>query len=133
MLSILKTAGDIEVVGDAATLQGTLDLIGALRPDVVVVDDYLPPLPADRLVPLAQDLAAPMAVVVVTMHDDADLVRRTLVAGARGYLHKTVIYEELSAAVRTVYRGGIHIGARIREMLGETDALDLLAGQASPA
>jgi DNA-binding NarL/FixJ family response regulator len=126
MVHVLQRANDIEVVGDTATLEDTLELIATLRPDVVVVDDYLPPLPADHIAALIQPLPHRPALLVVTIHDDITLARRSLAAGVRGYLHKSLIYEELEEAVRTVYSGGTYVSARIQLLLDKEPAASRL-------
>ena len=59
------------------------------------------------------------AVVILSMHSSADLVREALRAGALGYLLKEAAGEEVVKAVRTVAAGRRFLGAGIAELLVE--------------
>ncbi len=109
----------IEVVGEAGTGSEALELAQALQPQVVLLDLTLPDISGIALlkrfavdVPLAR-------VVVLTMHNDAALVRAALAAGARGYLVKSAADTELSMAVRAVANGRTFVDLNLnQEQLG---------------
>ena len=96
----------VEVIAEAASGAEALRLAALLRPDVVLLDLELPDI--DGLAVLgrirAQDAGLP--VLVVTMHEDAGLMRRAVKAGANGYVLKGVDRRELLASVRAVRSGG---------------------------
>ena len=96
----------VEVIAEAASGAEALRLAALLRPDVVLLDLELPDM--DGLAVLgrirAQDAGLP--VLVVTMHEDAGLMRRAVRAGANGYVLKGVDRRELLASVRAVRSGG---------------------------
>ena len=71
----------------------------------------LPGLEAIRRLAAARPGAA---VLVLTMVDDDDSVTAALQVGARGYLLKGAVQEEVLAAIRTVAAGGAVFGARRR-------------------
>jgi DNA-binding NarL/FixJ family response regulator len=103
----LVLAGDhgFEVVGEASTRDGALDLVAASRPDVLVLDLTFPD---GEALPLLRDLRSRhpgLRLVVLTMHSDPETVRQTLAAGASGYLVKGAHSQELFAAIRAVSRG----------------------------
>lgn len=106
IVELLGTAGDIEVVGQAGTAADALTTVLATQPDVVLLDLDMP----DTVGPGAQRpgdttrrirAASPAtSVVILTMHDEAHLVRTLLQAGAAGYLVKSASRDELINAVR---------------------------------
>jgi len=110
LTGLLQTVDGIEVVdsvGDGETaVRRTLEL----GPNVVLMDLNLPGtsgLEATRRIVAG---APETAVLVLTMIDDDDSVMAALRVGARGYLLKGAVQEEVLAAVRTVATGGAVFG-----------------------
>ena len=103
--SMLEPAG-VQIAGEAGTGEDALRLAGALEPDVVLLDLELPDLDGLAVLRRLKALERPMAVVVVTMHDDPALVRRAVEGGASGYVLKGVGRGELLSALEAVRHGG---------------------------
>ena len=103
---ILESAGDIAVVGEAATGVEAVAAASALRPDVICMDVQMPDmdgLEATRRI--TRDGAVDAAIVVVTTFDRDDYLFDALAAGASGFLLKNAGPEELIAAVRVAAAG----------------------------
>jgi DNA-binding NarL/FixJ family response regulator len=101
---LLELAG-FEVVGEAADGLEAVELVRALRPDVVLMDIRMPRLDgieATRRIGLA---GVPSRVLVLTTFDLDEHVYDALRAGASGFLLKDVERDRLVAAVRTVAAG----------------------------
>jgi DNA-binding NarL/FixJ family response regulator len=104
---LLQTAGDIEVLGEAADGQQALDLTRRLRPDVVLMDIRMPVLDglgATRAISADPDLAE-TRILILTTFDDDTYVFEALRAGAAGFLVKDADTEQLLQAVRVVAAG----------------------------
>lgn len=104
---LLESAGDIEVVGEAAHGGSAVALARSLTPDVVLMDLRMPDvdgLTATRLIGADPALAG-VKVIVLTTFDDDESVFAALRAGASGFLVKDVEPEDLVTAVRVVSRG----------------------------
>lgn len=104
--SLLDTASDIEVVGEAANGAEAIALVAELRPDLVLMDLQMPEgggLQATRVI--ARDHPG-VGVLVLTMFDTDDSVVAALRSGARGYVLKDADEDELIQAIRTVGHGG---------------------------
>jgi DNA-binding NarL/FixJ family response regulator len=110
---ILGTEDDIEVVGEAGNGSEAVDRIVELGPDVVLMDVQMPDvdgLEATRRIlapggPVANALARPVRVVILTTFDREDYLFEALKAGASGFLLKNARPEDLIDAVRVVARG----------------------------
>jgi len=103
--ALLEKAGDIEVVGEAADGQEALDLVERLLPDVLVLDIAMPHLNGVEAVGRLRDLKVKTRALVLSMYADDALVRQALRNGAKGYLLKRAVSDELLLAVRAVGRG----------------------------
>ena len=110
LTGLLNTVDGIEVVDSAGDGETAVRRTLELRPDVVLMDLNLPGtsgLEATRRIVAG---VPKTAVLVLTMIDDDDSVMAALRVGARGYLLKGAVQEEVLAAVRTVATGGAVFG-----------------------
>lgn len=106
---LLDAEQDIEVVGEAASGDAAIEETRKLKPDVVLMDIAMPGsngLHATKEIIQAQP---DVKVLVLTMHDDEGYLRQFLRAGASGYVVKRAVDTELTAAIRSVYRGEIFV------------------------
>lgn len=104
--ALLSTAGDLEVIGEAASPAEALDLARQLHPDLVLMDLQFagPETGADATRDL-RALPQPPQVLVLTNYDTEGDILGAIEAGASGYLLKDAPPEELIAAIRTAASG----------------------------
>ncbi len=93
------------IVGEAADGEEAVRLALELVPDVVLMDISMPVLDGVEATRQVRRQLPRTQVVVLTMHVDADVVRRALRAGAAGYLTKDCSVEEVAEAVRLAATG----------------------------
>jgi len=102
-MSINREA-DMQVVAEAASGQKAIDLFRSHRPDVTLMDLHMPGLGGLAAIAAICQRDKDARVLVLTIHDDA--VGRALDAGARGYLLKDALFDQLPSAIRAVHGGG---------------------------
>jgi len=125
---LLDAAPDMRVVAEADSGEEAIRRIDEARPEVVVMDISMPGiggLEAVRRI-LAKEPAA--RILVLSAHEDAMHARRTLKAGAAGYLTKRSAAEALIQAIREVCQGKTFLEPQIAQEL----ALRQVAGAAEP-
>jgi two-component system response regulator NreC len=101
----LERAGDIDVVDEAPDLDDALERVMTLRPDVVIMNDYLPPTDSAYATAQFRDQGFTAAIVVISMHLEPGLIQRSFSSGANGFMHKDEIDEYLVDAIRRVHQG----------------------------
>jgi DNA-binding NarL/FixJ family response regulator len=105
--ALLKTADDIDVVGEAADGQQAIEQAERLRPDVVLMDVSMPGLGGHEATLELRKRQPDLRVLVLTQYEDREYLRRFLQAGVAGYLLKKTAGAELLSAIRAVARGGL--------------------------
>jgi two-component system nitrate/nitrite response regulator NarL len=99
-------AQGLNVVGDAGDGASALVLAREKAPSVVLLDVEMPGHSPVDLVRQLRLVSPTSKVIILTMHDDPQLVRQMLQAGVSGYLHKSVSRENLLVAIRSAVREG---------------------------
>jgi NarL family two-component system response regulator LiaR len=106
---LLSQEADIEVAGEAGDGRQTLDVVAATRPDVLLLDLYMPGLDGHAVLAAlrdkADDPARQPAVVVLTSAAEDEHLLRAMQAGATSYLLKTSPADHVIAAVRNAAVG----------------------------
>jgi DNA-binding NarL/FixJ family response regulator len=111
--SLLEKAEDIEVVGEAADGQEAVELTERLAPDVVVMDIAMPRMDGSQALVRIRALDAATQVIMLSMYSDEALVRQALRHGAKGYLLKRSVTEELLLAIRAASQGDTYLSPAI--------------------
>lgn len=107
---LLNYQQDMEVVGIAYNGQDAYELVGKLRPDIVLMDISMPPGESGTVT--AGRICADFPetkVIMLTMHDDKEYLLHTVQNGVSGYLLKNASEKDLLEAIHTVLEGGIYI------------------------
>ena len=96
---------DIEVVGEAATAQSALALVGSVQPDVAVLDVQLPDGDGVTICREIRSAVPETACLMLTGYSGDEALVGAIMAGAAGYVSKENIAEKLVTAVRDVAAG----------------------------
>lgn len=126
--SVLSTAGDMELVGAAATGEDALRQVPALDPDIVLVDIRLPDINGVQLIRRLRATCPRAHLVVLTVYDSDEVLFEALGAGARGYFLKDVRAEELLASIRAIRAGERRISGTLMDRMLATIETESRAG-----
>lgn len=102
---ILEDRPEFEVVAEAATGVEAVASAKRLAPDVAIVDIGMPELNGVEATRQISKASPKTAVLILSMHGDERYVRRSKLAGAKGYLLKDTAEEGLAQAVLCLSRG----------------------------
>ena len=113
--ALLAKQKEIEVIAEADSGRGVIELCSQLHPDVVVIDISMPDLNGiDAARQITRD-APDIKVIALSMHSDKKYVKEMLSAGASGYLLKDAAFEELGMAIATVLKNKTYLSPQITD------------------
>ncbi len=102
---ILKTANDIELVGEAVNVEEALQLTAEHQPHVILMDLRMPVMDGLTTIEQLRQLHPQVAVIILTTYNEDEMMLRGLQLGARGYLLKDTDRETLLNTIRAAARG----------------------------
>jgi DNA-binding NarL/FixJ family response regulator len=109
IVRLIEQQPDLVVCGEAENASRALAAIRDLKPQVVLADLTMPGGEGLEFVKDMRSLHPEIAVLVVSMHDEALYAERALRAGARGYIMKNEGGEKLVEAIRQVLQGKTYV------------------------
>ncbi len=103
LCGILETQDDMCVVGEAGDSATTVALAAKEHPDIVLLDVEIPGGDVATTVREIKNCSPGSQVIILSMYEGPQLVQDLLAAGVRGYLLKSVHWQELVVAIRAVH------------------------------
>lgn len=97
---LLQFEADIEVVGAARTGKEAVQLTDELNPDVVLMDINMPDMDGITATEMIRQRNPVPQIVILSVQGDPNYMRRAMLAGARDFLTKPPMADELISAVR---------------------------------
>jgi len=117
--AVINNERDMVVVSQAAAGREAIQRYREYRPDVTLMDLRLPDISGiDAMIAIRNDFPDARIVMLTTFEGDVE-IKRALVAGARGYVLKSMPPRELVEVVRQVHAGKKRIPAEIAAQLAE--------------
>lgn len=116
---LLSGEADIDVVGEAGTVEEAVRRIPAATPDVAVLDARLPDGSGIEVCRIVRDIDPSIRCLILTSYDDDEAVFAAVLAGASGYVLKQIRGAGLIDAVRQVAAGRSLLDPRVTERVLE--------------
>ena len=111
--SLLENQPDMEVVGEAEDGQTAIELVRELLPDVVIMDITMPNLNGVEATRHITSEFPEVKVIALSIHSNSRFVADMLAAGAKGYILKECLFDELIQAIQAVIAGDGYLSSRI--------------------
>ena len=119
LAAVVNTQPDMTVIAEATTGKQAVEVYAQQRPDVVLMDVRMPEMDGiEAITAIRKDYPEARFIVLTTYDGDEDIYR-ALQAGARAYLLKDMLRDELVEAIRAVYAGQRRIPAEVANRLAE--------------
>jgi len=131
----LETVAHLRVVGEACSAEQALQVLAALEtqqdalPHLILMDLNMRGVGGLELTALLHDRYPQIAVLVLSMHDNAEYIVQAVRAGARGYLLKDEPAQEILAAIDAVMAGRTYFSAVAAGRLAQASAPAVLLTQ----
>jgi DNA-binding NarL/FixJ family response regulator len=125
---LLEQEALFEVIGEAESGEKAYHMFGELKPDVMVMDLSMPGmggLEAIRRILMRHERAR---ILVLTMHEDLSFANQALKLGAKGYLIKNTLGDDLVKSIQTVSRGEVFLSDEIAKKM----AMQSISGEQDP-
>ena len=115
----LNAESDMQVVAEVGTGEAALDAFRKHRPNLVIMDLRLPGMSgADATATILREFPE-ARILMLSTHAGEEEVYRSLQAGARGYIVKSAVREELLKAIREVHDGRRYLDPIVAPLLAE--------------
>jgi len=114
---LLRAQRGWRVIGEATNGREAVEKTSKLKPDVAIVDISMPDLDGLQATRQIREVAPRTSVVVLTMHESDQMVRRVLDAGALGYVLKSDLAAHLVKAVKDVSAGKVFLTPRVSDIV----------------
>jgi DNA-binding NarL/FixJ family response regulator len=119
LANLINEQHDLHVCGEASNAPQAFEMIGAEKPDIVIVDLSLEGGSGIDLIKNIKVAHPDVAMIVLSMHDESLYAERTLRAGARGYIMKREATKKILLAIRSVLDGKLYISDKISDAMAE--------------
>jgi DNA-binding NarL/FixJ family response regulator len=132
LTNLINEQNDLIVCGEAEDSGGAISGIEKTRPDVVLVDISLKNESGLELVKNLESQFPLVALIVLSMHDEALYAERALRAGARGYVMKRESTKSVLASIRRVMEGGVYLSERVVNIMARRFSSSPKGAESSP-
>ena len=113
LANLINGQDDLIVCGEAEDSGQAIDAIMQARPDVALIDISLKNESGLELVKNLGSQFPLVALIVLSMHDEALYAERALRAGAHGYVMKRETSKSVLTSIRHVLEGGVYVSERV--------------------
>ena len=107
--ALLRNEASLEIVGEARDGRQAVELVKQLKPDLLLMDISMPDMTGSDATQRVHESNPSVKVLILTMHDDEELVARCLEAGAVGYVMKDAPASQLLYAIEAVQKGDTYL------------------------
>lgn len=115
--ALLSMIDGVQVVAEARDGLELIRLVESLNPDIVMTDISMPRMDGITAISQIHGLHPQVRLLVLSMYDTVDFVKRAVASGACGYLMKDAPPFELEQAVRSVMATGSYFSPAIAQRL----------------
>ncbi|MBK0393212.1 response regulator transcription factor [Ramlibacter algicola] len=115
--ALLGMVGGVDVVAEARNGEELVALVDAAPPDVVMTDISMPVMDGIAAISVIHERHPEVRLLVLSMYDTVDFVKRAVASGACGYLMKDAPPFELEQSIRSVMATGSYFSPAIAHRL----------------
>ena len=114
---LLQRDPDMLVVGESEDGEQTIRLFEQLQPDILLLDLSMPNMGGIECLKEIKSRYPEARVIVLTMHEDENYIKRAMQAGASAYVHKSAADTDLFKAIEAVEAGSFYLSQQDSNLL----------------
>ena len=115
---LINKQPNMQVVGEAESGEAAINIIPEIKPDIVIMDISMPgTLNGISATAEIKKQWHKIKVIILTMHDDVDVLFKVIEAGGSGYVLKNTAGKDLIDAINKVYRGKTFVTPHITNLI----------------
>jgi len=118
--AMLRNEPSLEIVGEARDGRQAVEQVKHLKPDLLLMDVSMPDMNGFDATRQVHKFDPTVKVLIITMHDEEELVARCLEAGAAGYIIKDAPASQLLYAIEMVQKGERYLSPVVLKKVMET-------------
>jgi len=118
---LLMAEPDLEVIAEATDARMGMNLLSYLQVDILVTDLSLPDVTHTSFIVDVRKKFPELKILVLSMHDESELLRDVIKTGVNGYVLKSNSREELVKAIRNVIQGEYYVSPDVSLKLMEQE------------
>jgi DNA-binding NarL/FixJ family response regulator len=116
---LIDTQSDLQLIGEASNGREALEQFRNHRPDITLMDLQMPEVSGIDAISAIRGEFPDARIIVLTTHAGDFLVSRALKAGARAYLLKGSLRNELLETIRAVHTGQMRVSSEVAAEIAE--------------
>ena len=117
---LINSLTEHEVVGKFESCEAAIKNLESTMPDIILMDIELPGMSGIEGTKIIKKNHPEIDILVITVHDDSELVFQALVSGASGYITKNAPHNKILDAIEEVRKGGAPMTSNIARMVVES-------------
>lgn len=114
---VCNAVDDLEVVGQAPTGEAAIELAHATQPHLALIDIKLPGISGLEVTRRLTRQLPQIRIIVLTAMDGPGIAARAFAAGAKGFLTKQAVMQELVGTIRKVHAGDYYVDADLAQKI----------------
>ena len=115
--SLLQQEPEFQVLASLHSGEEVLDMLKTQQPQILLTDFSLPGISGIDFVRQVKRLYPQIKIIVLSMHDEAHIIKSVLKEGVEGYLLKNIQHSELKSAIRHVAQGLPYVSPEVTRLL----------------
>lgn len=125
IMSLLHMHQEISIIGYANNGKEAIERVGALLPDIVLLDFNMPGMDGIETAQQLKYLYPNVKILMLTGYDELELIRDALKKGADGYVLKNISKGELVEAMSTIIQGKKYLDTHVQDKIIDSFVQDI--------
>ena len=111
--SLLRNEKRFDFIAESNSGETALEILENITPHILISDISMPGMSGNELIKKVKELNPEIRILVLSMHNEADIISDIMMLEAEGYILKNTGKKELSTALQKIADGGTHYSEEV--------------------